>query len=399
MNIKLYEHQTNFLDHAGDKCGIWHACGTGKTITGLAIASARSTSCLVICPKGVKSKWEKAVKDFPNTRFYVITKEEFRRDWADIQPFDGVIIDEAHHFSSTKSQMHKSLLKYLKQHRVKYIWPMTATPYRRDPFNIYALAKILGHNWDFMKFRYQFYRPQYFGPRMVWIAKTGIEKEIASLVRSIGDVVSFEQCGDLPEITHEVEEFDMTKDQLEAVDALDLVEANPLTRYLRIHQICSGIGAKSNKLERIMDLAEETPKLAIFCRYTEQIESIRDALAEAGHRVFVINGQTKNKDLVAQWVEAADRCVVIMQMDSAEGFELPSVHVACFASMSYSYLAYEQSLGRFIRINKQNKPKMFIYLITKESKGIDSIDRAVYDNLMAKQDFSLEIYSKQRSRK
>lgn len=389
--MKLYSHQQKFVDKALNKWGVWHGCGTGKTLTGLEIAKSRVKSCLVICPKGVKSKWEKEVEAYPTIEFFVVSKEEFRRDWKEIQAFEAVIIDEAHHFSSIKSQLYKNILKYISVNKVEYIWPMTATPYRSNPFNIFALAKILGYPLDFMKFRYYFFNPQYFGNRMVWLPKKNIKKDIANLVRQIGDVVSFEECADFPPITHKIEEFEMTKSQKEAIDALDLVEANPLTRYMRIHQICSGIGAETGKTERILELAESNAKLAVFCRYTAQISNLRDALKKEGHEVFIIDGSVSNKEEVSHWVELCDNCVVLLQMDSAEGFELPSVNVICFASMSYSYLAYEQSCGRFIRINKKNGSKLFIYLLTK---GKDSIDRAVYDNIMAKQDFSVEIYSK-----
>ena len=391
--MNYYKHQLRFAETAPNKYLVAHSTGTGKTYTGLLVASKRTKSCMIVCPKGVRSKWMEDIKNYPDTIFQIVTKEELRRDWNIIPKYEGIIIDECHHFSSIRSQLHKNLLKYIKKHNVQYIWGMTATPYRREPFNIFALAKIHGHNWDYMKFRYTFYREQYFGRKCVWLPKKGMEDDVSKLVKAIGDVVSFEECADLPEIQHKREHFDLTADQTRAFKELELTEANPLTYYMRKHQICSGVGAKTAKFDYILDLVDTTPKLAIFCRYTGQIEAIKALLEANNHKVFVINGETKDKSATARDADNALKCVVIIQMDSAEGFELPSVNVIVFASMSYSYLSYVQSMGRFIRINKQNHPKLFVYLLTR-----GTIDEDVYKNLLAKKDFDLAIYAKSRSK-
>jgi superfamily II DNA or RNA helicase len=385
--MELYNHQQRFVDIAPNKYGIFHGTGTGKTITGIEkINSLDISNCLIICPKGVASKWRSEYSKNGKFHVLILTKETFRRDWKTIGKMESIIVDEAHHFSSIKSQLHKSLIAYIKLHEVKYVYLMTATPYRREPFNIYALAKILGHNWNYMDFRHKFYYEQYFGMRSVWLPKPNKEKEVAELVRKIGDVVSFEECGDLPPIQHKVEYVELTSEQKKLIGNLEFIEPNPLTFYLRQHQVCSGEGQKD---EYILGLLETTQKLCIFCRYTEQIDHYQKLL-ENNRLVFIIDGRTKDKSEVAKCVELNDKCVLIAQSDSAEGWETPSISTIVFASMSYSFLSYEQSLGRFIRINKQNTPKLFIYLLTK-----GTIDEDVYKNIMSKKDFSLEIYAKQ----
>jgi superfamily II DNA or RNA helicase len=333
------------------------------------------------------------LEEFPKVDWRVISKETFRRDWHMLSKYDAIVIDEVHHFSSIKSQLHKFLLKYIKKHSVEYIWGLTATPYRREPLNIYALAKIHGHEWNFLKFRMLFYREQYFGSRSVWLPKKGIEKEVAKLVSKIGDVVSFDECSDLPEITHKVVNITMTEEQKKAIEEVSLNEPNNLTLAIREHQICSGIGVKTNKTDYIIGILDTTPKMAIFCRFLAEIEHYKNILREYDIPVYIINGATNNKNQVAKSVEAVEKCVVLIQSDSAEGFELPSINVVVFSSMSYSYLSYTQSLGRFIRINKKNNPKLFIYLLTD-----DSIDESVYENLLKKKDFDIAIYAKKRTK-
>jgi superfamily II DNA or RNA helicase len=149
----------------------------------------------------------------------------------------------------------------------------------------------------------------------------------------------------------------------------------------------------TEKAEYIRDLCEANKKVAVFCRYTDQIEYLKNFFENFEQEVYVIDGKTKDKNETANDIEGASRCIALIQADSAEGFELPTIDVIVFASMSYSYLAYTQSMGRFIRINKKNTPKLFIYLLTK-----DTIDEEVYKNIMKKQNFDLAIYSKEHEK-
>lgn len=397
--ITPYTHQERFIKTAPPKYGIWHAVGTGKTFTGILAVKDKASTCLVICPKGLKSKWKNAVIPFNRVQWNIISKEEFRKNWDHIGYYEAVIIDEAHHFSGMKSQMHKSFVKYARKYHSKYIYPMTATPFRREPWNIYALAKLIGIEWDYVQFRNTFYREQRFGPRVVWVPKKDIENDIATLVRTIGDVVSYSECADLPPITHKIEYVEQTKDQKKAMEQLVKTEANPLTYCLREHQIMSGVLytpicdaiLKNAKEEYILDLCEVNDKVAIFCKYREQINYLSRIFTEAGYHTFIIDGRTNDKSAVAEVVERASKAVVIIQADSGEGFELPSINVIVYASMSYSYLSYVQSMGRFIRINKHNSPKLFVYLITEKT-----IDQDIYDTIMNKQSFDIAIYAKSR---
>jgi len=384
--MELYGHQRNFCDTAPNKYLMAHGTGTGKTITALAIAKKRAKSVLIICPKGIKSKWIKDAQIL-SVPYEIYTKEEFRKLHKSILQYDAIIIDEIHHFSSIRSQLHKSMLWYIKKQNPQFIWGLSATPYRREPFNIYALAKILGHNWDYMNFRSTFYFEKYFSARPVWLPRTDktTQDKLVKLLLKIADVVSYENVAEMPPVNHIVEFIEQTTEQKTAIKKLELTEANPLTFYLREHQIMSGIGSKSKKDERLLELAEESPKMAIFARYTAQIDAYKHLFPEA----MIIDGRTVDKSFVAKKIESADNGIILIQSDSAEGYELPSVHTAVFASMSYSYLAYVQSLGRFIRINANNKPKRFFYLITK-----GSIDEDVYKNIMKKQDFDLALYTK-----
>jgi len=154
--FKLYAHQQEILDQNKPRLGLFHSPGLGKTITLLELAKKNKVQALIICPKGIKKQWEEYVTSY-NADHKVLTKEEFRKFHKELPTYKAVICDEVHHFSGTKSQLHKSLLWYLKKHDVHYRWLATGTPYRSSSMNIYALGRLLGYGWDYWKFFNQFF--------------------------------------------------------------------------------------------------------------------------------------------------------------------------------------------------------------------------------------------------
>lgn len=325
----------------------------------------------------------------------VVTKEEFRRDWDKLSKHEVVIVDEAHYFSGMKSQMSKSLSAYLKKHKTVNVLLLTATPYLSTPWNIYVLAKHLGHNWNWYEFKNRFFYDRYIGRRVIAVPKDGIEEEIAKLVQQIGDVVKMEDCADIPDQVFEVESFDLTKEQEKAKMAL--LEPNPAVRYTKYHQIENGTlkGNEyeadqfwpSHKEERLKELALENKKMVVVCRYNLQVYSLATTFKEMGKKVFVITGETTNRDMVVNDAEAADEGIVVVNAACSEGYELPSFPLMVFASLSFSYKDYKQMLGRILRINKLKK-NVYLHLVG------NGVDRAVFDAIMNKKDFDIAIYAR-----
>lgn len=412
----LYPHQQALLDKNPAKHGLFFKMGVGKTITGIALAEKNCKSCLIVCPKMLKPMWEREIKTHGVTCHYsIITKENLRRDAKILPRYDGIIVDEAHFFagitpSGKASQLHRALLYYLKKHEIKYIWLLTGTPYLSNPFNIYALARLLGHEIDYWSYRKKYFYDVQMGHRIVPKQRTGMEKELASLVRHIGSTIDLDEAvnqaqlnptfglpalPNVPDQTFETEYFDLTEEQKKAINELD--EPTFITRWTRMHTIENGIqysdGYTENrvfqckKTERIVQLCKESPKIAIFCRYNAQIDYLIQHIALAGiiTPLFVINGAEKDRDRVIRQVENLPKAIVLIQASCSTGYELPSIPIIVFASLSFSYVDHEQSKGRFLRINKMKSNK-YIYLVT------EGVDRDVYDCIMRKQDFSLEIY-------
>jgi superfamily II DNA or RNA helicase len=393
----LYQHQRNFLDSNVNKCLLCWSTGTGKTKASIEWGNRKGGDTLVIVPKALKENWNRNVTARGNSGYIVLTKETFRSGWEIIPKYDNIIVDEAHYFAGTKSQMSKSLGKYIKKHKVQNILLLTATPYRSSPWDIYTLAKHLGYEWNWYKFFDKFFEEIYVGRgKKVPKVKEGIENEIASLVEKIGNVVHIDECADIPEQIFDIETFELTKAQETYKKTIQ--EISPIVRFTKYHQIESGIlngdeytppvlGIESNKADRIIELCNDNKKIIIVCRYNLQIDMLLERCKQTGKKVYIIRGDVNNRDEVIREADATSEAILLVQAACSEGWEAPSFRVMVFASMDFSYVSYKQMLGRILRLNHLAK-NVYLHLIC------NGIDKAVYDSIMKKQDFSIAIYNK-----
>jgi superfamily II DNA or RNA helicase len=397
----LYKHQIEFLKENPDKSALVWSCGTGKTRTALEWANTHNyNSPLIICPKALKANWKREAER-NCTNCLVVTKEEFRRDWKNLLSHGQIIVDEVHNGFLTpnfKSQMSKALRDYIKLHNVPRILLLSATVYTSSPWNIYQLATLLGHKWNWKSFNYTFFDQIRMGMRVIPQAKKGVEKKLAELTKKIASVVNIYDVLDVPLQQHcEPEYFALTKEQQKAIE--QNYDPLPIVRYTQQHEIENGIllanefrelqTYETDKEERIKAICEENKKVAIVCRYNAQIDSLRESLQSLGKQIMVIRGDIKDRDIVTRTAEQSEECIVLIQADCAEGYELPSFPLCVFASMSYSYTKWEQICGRFLRMNKPSCTT-FIYLLTEG----ESVDQGVYDAVKRKEDFKIELFKK-----
>lgn len=394
--MKLYKHQQQIVDLNPQRHLLAHGTGTGKTVTGLALVKKNKVQALVIVPKALKENWYRTAQLYGlENMITVMSKEEFRKQWQDIPKYPAIIVDEAHYFANLKSQLSRALNSYRKRWQPPFIWLLTATPYLSTPMNIFALATHLGHEWNYWKFFMTFFTQVRMGRRLVPQIKKGIEGELAELVQKIGSTAKLEDLIDVPDQIQEVEFFKLNKDQEKAIK--ELTDTNFIVRWTKAHQIENGVlyggpyddepikHFSCDKTERIKDLVVANKKIAIFCRYNGQVKYLAKELASLGKPIFIITGDVKDRDSVVQTVEASDEAVVLINSSCSEGYELKSIRVAVFASLSFSYKDFVQAQGRFLRIDNPQK-NAFIILVA------EGVDKAVYEAIRRKEDFSLKIF-------
>lgn len=401
----LFDHQRRFLSQNLDKTALVWSCGTGKTRAAIEWSKkADGETTLIICPKALKANWWREVyKWSPNHLVAVMTKEEFRRRAKELPAATNIIVDEVHNGFLTphfKSQMSKALKNYLKQHSVPRVLLLSATVYTSSPWNIYNLAYLTGHIWNWQRFNFEFFDQIRMGMRIVPVAKKGSEKKLAEMVKEFASVVDIYDCLDVPlQNFLEPEYFALTPEQNKAIKAN--YDPVPIVRFTLQHEIENGILIgnefkksqvyETDKTERIKALCKENKKIAIVCRYNNHIDSLKEIINQEDDSkpVYIIRGDVKDRDQICLQAEAAEEAIVIIQSDCGIGFQLPSFPLCVFASMSYSYTSHEQMAGRFLRMDKPS-PTTFMYLLTEGN----SIDQAVYDAIKRKEDFKIELYRK-----
>jgi len=418
--MKLYEHQKKILEENKEKTGIFLGTGGGKTLVTLKLAVGRT---LVICPKQQREDrtWERNAEKFGiKIDITVVSKEELRRDWEILPPFDTVIIDECHNnlgvLPETRqrrgeqipktSQIFEATLGFILKHPPKRFYLCSATPVTK-PMNMWAIATLFGERWDFFRFRQKYYNEVRMGQRRIWVAKKddASKSRLAEVVKRFGYTGSLQDFFDVPEQTHLTVKIELTAEQKIAAKNMLLTEADPLVKRARLRTIENGVlyGKKidtineredvmtnetilfpSKKIDYIIERAMEFPKLLIFANYTAQIHAIADSLRKEGFTVHTLTGGTKNRQTLIQDAEASKACIVIAQSNISAGYELPSFPCVIYASKSFRYVDYEQSLGRVLRANALKK-NLYIHLV------VEGCDKDCHDAIMNGVDFQEKV--------
>jgi len=395
----LYRHQQELVDLAPKKYLLHHECGTGKSLTAIKLCDKLCKTVLVICPKSIKDQWIENIKELSDNPegYKVLTKEEFKKQHKDLETMQGIIWDEIHYAANYKSQIHKATMAYIKRVKPECIYGLTATVYLSSAWNIYSVAHILGHDWNWMKFKREFFFDIKMGSKTIPKQREGIEPKIAILVNELGNTVRMDECVDIPEQVFETETFDLTPSQKKAIKEVKETEVNHIVRWTKTHQICGGSLKgdgytkdqffKNEKIARLKDLASAHKKLVVVCRYNNEIDYIVDELG-MDYEILKIRGSTKDRHRVVEAANDFDECIVLVNAACSEGYELPTFPLMIFYSYDFSLKNYLQMIGRIQRINKIKK-NVYLSLIVK-----GTIDEDVFNCIKRKKDFDVAIYNK-----
>ncbi len=412
---ELYNHQKKIISEDKKKHGLFLGTGSAKTRTALEMAEGK---VLVISPKQQRDDktWQINAEKFDIiTNLKVISKEEMRKLWNELDYYDTVIIDECHTVLGVMpetrqrnkkqipktSQIFEAVLNFLTKNPPKRLYLCSATPVSK-PMNLWAIAKLLGTNWDFFGFRQKYYVEVRMGQRRIWIAKKDeqTKNDMARLVKYFGYTGGLNDFFDVPEQTHKVVQIELSEEQEVGLKELLINEADPLARRSRARTIENGVlygksvesqGKvdtmvsrttifKSHKIDYILERAIEFPKLLIFANYTAQINEIARVLKEEGYTVSTLTGQTKDRTFIKKVDESPEPHIIIAQSAISAGYELPSFPCVIYASKSWQFVHYEQSLGRVLRSNHLKK-NLYIHLVVK---GADS---DCHDAILSGSDF------------
>lgn len=403
-----YKHQQDLIAAAPLKRVVAFGCGAGKTRTTLKLAHDRGGKVLVVAPKTqvLDKTWEREVAKIGlSIDMTVISKERFKKD-PTLYKANVLILDEAHCFLGVTpatryrhkieiprtSQLFEATLAWIEANRPKAIYLCSATPFPA-PLALWAAGKMLGEEWDYFAFRRRFYHYVPNIGRGVWMPRRDAEaeKELAVLAARLGTFGRLEDFFDVPDQTHKEVTVGLTVLQKKTLRELPLLYPEPLVRVGKKHQVEQGILDGNHldeyKTSEIVELAKEFDKLLVFCRYTAQIDKLAATLEkETKHMILKLTGATTDRRALMEAAELPrEKVVVVAQSQVSTGYELPSFRCTVFASMSYSFVDYEQALGRTQRANAISK-NVYVYLLG------DEIDKAVLKCVQGKKDFNEALY-------
>ncbi|MFT8869970.1 DEAD/DEAH box helicase [Liquorilactobacillus nagelii] len=429
--LKLYEHQKLALTYLrlNDSFALFMEQGTGKTIPTLVrvhelIEKGKINSCLVVAPKSALGAWERDTELFEfkqrarlNQAITLVNYDKVWRVKNKFNQFDHdwgcIILDESHFIKNRTSQRAKFLLKLATKAKYRYI--LTGTPIGNGQLeNIWSqftflepeLVKGRVHSKIFVGSYYdwqdkycllnQYYRP----------AAYKHVSELQNIIEEHSYRVAKDECLDLPDkLPDELLPIELAEKKLyqemaktSAIAKMEILAENPLSRLLKLRQICSGfmtdnlgklIELKTNKLQALDDFLESFDrKLVIFAEFKYSIKQIERLLTKKKIKFVVLDGQQKNKLIWRQFQSDESIKVIIVQYQSGSaGIDLYSADTIIYYEPTLRSTTLEQSRDRIHRTGQKHKCS-YIHFITKHS-----VEEQIYKALSSFQDFNEKLFT------
>lgn len=387
--------------------------GTGKTIPMLQhiaylLSINEISNCIIVAPISAIGAWTGDRKLLPPGKQAIlknITIINYDKVWRrpDIYnaTWDCIVLDESHSIKHRTSRRSKCVRKMGLKAKYRYI--LTGTPMSNGHLEEYWAQfnfmdpSIFGTYKQFED-RYC-YVNQFFKPY-----KYRHVEELKAIIAEHMYRVTKEECLDLPEklpdeiIEVELKEKSKYKQMLDNFIAELAIEAqNPLTRTIKLRQLCSGfikdengqtIELKSDKLKIVQELLEGRgdKKTVIFAEFRHSIQSIHALLDRMHIKHVILDGEQKDKVIWKQFQSDPTIQVIVCQYQTANaGINLFASDAIIYFEPTLSSTVNEQSKDRIHRIG-QHHPCSYFYLITK-----GTIEKKIYNTLITGRDFGKEV--------
>lgn len=422
QGIKLYDHQKvsiSLLENE-EAFALFHDMGTGKTLTMLYhIARLDIDSCLIVAPKATMGAWERDISLFEGEakkkleRIVTIVNYDlvWRRDEYNV-PWDCLVLDESHYIKNRTSKRSKFLLQLALKTKYRYIltgtptgngqleniWSQYAFLYPSKGYRGTVSSDIFGSYSEFTK-RYcilnRFFQPY----RYVNV------NELQDTIGEYSYRVVKEECLDLPEklpdVIYDIEQKEKSKYKQMSNDSVikefELIADNPLSKMLRLRQICSGfitlddrsiVELKNEKIKVLGEFLDDFDrKLVIFADFKYSIKQITKLLVKKKIKHVVLDGDQKDKSVWRKFQSDESIRVIVCQYQSANaGIDLYRADTMIFYEPTRSSTILSQAKDRIHRIGQTQKCT-YVHFLTK-----GSIERAIYKALQGYQDFNEKLF-------
>ena len=443
----LYEHQASsfkFLvnrNYGAD----FSECGTGKTISMLAVMEAKLKAkeverVLIICPKSIMlSVWREEIDKFLKGYSYSILtgnseekKEELEKLSSQIYilNFDAVrllkdelifhfqnqmiILDESTKIKNGTTQVSKACIIIGSLAKFRYI--MTGTPTPNSLLEIFPQAcflspEIMGHS--FWKWRKEYFRPGgYQGYQ--WFPKSNTLRTIEYQLREHSIRWRKDQCIQLPDITYGdrlvtlssnlIEHYNKMKKDLILDFGKGFVTAkNFLVKLIKLNEISNSMVmndlgetiwfekdlAKMKELDEILsEIISRDSKALIWSIYRSEITKLFNRYKSQYKPAVLMGGLSPEERLKnINMFQNDPECKILIAhpRTAAHGINLSVANYSIWMSWDHSFESYEQANYRINRIG-QTKKMTVIHIIAE-----NTIDREIISNVRRKKKINTSI--------
>ena len=273
---------------------------------------------------------------------------------------------------------------------------LTGTPMPHSPMDIFM--------------QYRFLDPSIFGNgytrfRSEYAVMGGFEGKVVvayqnedKLARKVGEISMAVKKGDvldLPPVVHQIIPVELSKIArakyneffftLETEINDEIISAdNVLVKLLRLQQITSGYlksevdgtihricEAKNTAVAEIIDNLPDNEPVVVFCRFTEDLKSVRACAGKAGRGYRELSG---HNDELAEWQSLGGVLGVQIQSGGV-GIDLTKAAYCIYYSTDYNLGNYEQSLARLDR-GGQARSVTYYHLVAEKT-----VDKNIYEVL------------------
>lgn len=430
--MKLYRHQKIALSYlrSNNFFALFMEQGTGKTIPTLCrlldlLKSGNIETALVVAPKSALGAWERDMDLFSDLDKSIlqdnITLVNYDKVWRgeNKSPYNRswgcIVLDEAHMIKNRSSKRSKFLLKLGCKADYRYI--LTGTPIGNGQLeNIWSLycfldpylvrgrpySRIFGGSYKEFEKKYCILNMYHKPSSYIHV------RELQDIINNYSYRVKKSECLDLPEkLPDEIIKVDLAEKQLykslateSAILDLEVLAENPLTRLLKLRQLCSGHiklddgtikDVKTEKLSILKELIEgydETKKIVIFAEFKYSIKSICKMLDKMKIKYVRLDGEQKDKQIWRTFQNDESIKIIVCQYQTAcAGIDLFASDTIIYYEPTLRSNTLEQSRDRIHRTGQVNKCS-YIHLLTKGSVEVN-----IYRALAGYSDFSEKLFT------
>lgn len=405
--MKLYDYQQKYLADLPADCIMAADTGTGKTVMALAHIKHDNLPILVLAPasKVRTGDWERECSEFgiADRSITVMSYEKATRktnfakyakgkqatwwqQWVIDNPHFILIADEVHKAKNPQSLTGKGV--YMLATQATQFIGLSATPLPNGWVDICNYGKIFGW-WKNKTEFFRDYVVTYQIPNQQWSKITGY-KQISKMEdwwAGIAKPLKKEQALDLPRLQYQAIHTDKPK-------IYDAVHKTRVYRAEMLDNVPKLVNALRRTLiaDRVKWMADflegASGHTVIFYNYIEEREAIR-AVIPKDITVYRQDGEKHEVPSKVTWDQLPDRTVTLSHYKSGgTGIEMTYADKVIYASPTYSYADFMQSIGRLYRAG-QNLPVTAYLMHTK-----NTIDADIWKCIRDKQAFDIELWAK-----